>query len=415
MIKKVFEISKWEFLEKVRTRAFILSLIITPALVILISIGGTFLSASQEESTKAIGILDSSMTFYPSLSKILENYKLSNGQPAYIVLNLFQPAEDLNQNMKSADNEVTGGILAGYLLLQIKDNDSLNAEYRSKNAGNFKDVQRIENAIEEVRLRISLIQIGINPDLIKSAVKKINVSEITVKEGKEAQKSDFLTDFLSSIIFIMLLLMMIIYSGQMLVRSLVEEKSNRLIEILVSSCTPEELMAGKIIGLSALGLFQMLIWACIGMALAGSSMIPVSAFNNILIMLVYFVLGFLFYTALFVGIGSIVTTEQEAQQITSYLSLILVLPIAVSATAISNPDSVFVQVLSYIPLTIPAVMLLKINVVNVSTIEIMSTILIMIASIYITIFVASKIFRIGILSYGKKPGFKELISWIREK
>ncbi|HKB85355.1 MAG TPA: ABC transporter permease, partial [Ignavibacteriaceae bacterium] len=140
-----------------------------------------------------------------------------------------------------------------------------------------------------------------------------------------------------------------------------------------------------------------------------------SAFNNIFIMLVYFILGFLFYTALFVGIGSIVTTEQEAQQITSYLSLVLVLPIAISASAIFNPDSLLVEILSFIPLTIPAIMLLKINVVNVPTAEILSTIIIMVASIYITIFAASKIFRIGILSYGKRPGIKELISWIKEK
>jgi ABC-2 type transport system permease protein len=413
-MKKIYEISKWEFLEKVRTKAFILSLIITPALVILISIGGTFLSASGEESTKAIGILDTSMDYFSPLSDILEAYKLNNGQPAYVVFNLIEPAKSLSRNIEEADKEVIRGTISGYLLLQ-KTGDSLNTEYRSENSGNFKDVQRIENAIEEVRLRISLIKMGVNPDLIKSAVKKISVSEITVKEGKEAHKSDFLTEFLSSIIFIMLLLMMIIYSGQMLVRSLVEEKSNRLIEILISSCTPEELMTGKILGLSALGLFQMFIWACIGLVLAGSSMIPLSAFNNISIMLVYFVLGFLFYTAVFVGIGSIVSTEQEAQQITSYLSLMLVLPIAVSASAISNPNSVFVQVLSYIPLTIPAIMLLKINVVNVSTFEIFSTILIMIVSIYLTIFAASKIFRIGILSYGKKPGIKELISWIKEK
>jgi len=209
--------------------------------------------------------------------------------------------------------------------------------------------------------------------------------------------------------------MMIIYSGQMLVRSLVEEKSTKLIEILISSCSPEELMAGKILGLSALGLFQMFIWICIGIALAGSSLIPMSAFDNLWIMLVYFILGFLFYTAVFVGIGSIVTTEQEAQQITSYLSLVLVLPIAISASAITNPNSGLVQILSFIPLTIPAIMLLKINVVRVSTVEILSTITIMLASIYIMIYVASKIFRIGILSYGKRPGIKELISWIKEK
>ena len=413
-MKKVFEISKWEFLEKVKTRAFILSLIVTPALVILISIGGTLISANETETTKAIGIIDSSMVYYFPLSQALEEYKLDNGQPAYVVFNLNHQSDELKGNIETADRDVYKNKIAGYILLK-NYRDSLNVQYRSSSSGSFKDVQRIENAVKEVRVKIGLARLGINPDLLSSSFGNLTVEQVTVKEGNQVKQSDFLSEFLSAIIFIMLLLMMIIYSGQMLVRSLVEEKSNKLIEILISSCTPEELLAGKILGLSALGLFQMFIWTCIGIALAGTSVIPPSAFNNFFIMLVYFILGFLFYTALFVGIGSIVTTEQEAQQITSYLSLILVLPIAISASAIFNPNSILVEVLSFIPLTIPAIMLLKINVVDVPPIEILSTIMIMIASIYITIFAASKIFRIGILSYGKKPGIKELISWIKEK
>ncbi len=413
-MKKVFEISKWEFLEKVKTRAFILSLIVTPALVILISIGGTLISANETETTKAIGIIDSSMVYYFPLSQALEEYKLDNGQPAYVVFNLNHQSDGLKGNIETADRDVYKNKIAGYILLK-NYRDSLNVQYRSSSSGSFKDVQRIENAVKEVRVKIGLARLGINPDLLSSSFGNLTVEQVTVKEGNQVKQSDFLSEFLSAIIFIMLLLMMIIYSGQMLVRSLVEEKSNKLIEILISSCTPEELLAGKILGLSALGLFQMFIWTCIGIALAGTSVIPPSAFNNFFIMLVYFILGFLFYTALFVGIGSIVTTEQEAQQITSYLSLILVLPIAISASAIFNPNSILVEVLSFIPLTIPAIMLLKINVVDVPPIEILSTIMIMIASIYITIFAASKIFRIGILSYGKKPGIKELISWIKEK
>ncbi len=413
-MKKVFEISKWEFLEKVKTRAFILSLIITPALVILISIGGTLISANEQETTKAIGIIDSSMVYYFPLSQALEDYKLDNGQPAYVVFNLNRTTENFRENVETADRDVYKNKISGYILL-LNYGDSLDVQYRSSNSGNFKDVQRIENAVKEVRIKIGLSKLGINPELLSSSFGNITVDQVTVKEGDQVKQSDFLSEFLSAIVFIMLLLMMIIYSGQMLVRSLVEEKSNKLIEILISSCTPEELLAGKILGLSALGLFQMFIWTCIGIALAGSSVIPASAFNNFFIMLVYFVLGFLFYTALFVGIGSIVTTEQEAQQITSYLSLFLVLPIAISASAIFNPNSVLVEVLSFIPLTIPAIMLLKINVIDVPAVEILSTIFIMIASIYITILAASKIFRIGILSYGKKPGIKELISWIKEK
>jgi ABC-2 type transport system permease protein len=210
-------------------------------------------------------------------------------------------------------------------------------------------------------------------------------------------------------------MMMVVYSGQMLVRSMLEERSNRLIEVLVSSSTPEELLAGKVIGLSALGFTQILIWFLIGLTLAGSSLIPLGAFENVLPMLIYFVLGFLFYTTLFVGIGSVVTTEQEAQQITTYISLILLLPVVIAMPAIQNPDFIVIKIFSYIPLTIPSVMLLRLNISPVSTYEIIFTILLMLLSIIIMIKVSAKIFRIGILSYGIKPTFKEIVSWINEK
>jgi ABC-2 type transport system permease protein len=414
-LKKIFEIAKWEFLEKVKTRAFVISLIITPALIITLSIGGTFISTQQQESTQAIGIFDSSMVYYSPLSKTLESYNLENNGQAYVVFNMYRSDLSYLRSLQAADTEVYMNKIMGYILIKSTKKDSLKVEFRSRNSNDFKDVERIENALETVRIKLGLSRLGLNPELLNAYTNKIKVDAVTLKEGNKEEKTDFLSEFISSIIFIMLLLMMIIYSGQMLVRSLVEEKSNKLIEILISSCTPEELLTGKILGLSALGIFQMFIWICIGIALIGGSIIPASSFNHVPVMLVYFVLGFLFYTAIFVGIGSIVTTEQEAQQMTSYLSLVLVLPIAISASAISNPQSLLVQILSFIPLTIPAIMLLKINIVKVPMVELLSTILIMVASIYITIFFASKIFRIGILSYGKRPGLKDIISWLREK
>jgi ABC-2 type transport system permease protein len=210
-------------------------------------------------------------------------------------------------------------------------------------------------------------------------------------------------------------MMMIIYSGGMLVRSLLEEKSSRLMEILISSCTPDELITGKIFGLSALGLTQILIWALVSTTLVNSAVIPAEIFNNILLVLLYFLLGFIFYSSIFVGIGSVVTSEQEAQMITTYLSFILVFPVVFSISIFNNPNSPLISILSYIPLTLPSVMILRINVAPVSSIEIFLTIAIMLVSIYITIIVSSKIFRIGILSYGKRPSIKELISWLKIK
>jgi len=178
--------------------------------------------------------------------------------------------------------------------------------------------------------------------------------------------------------------MMILSSGGMLVRSILEEKSNRLIEILISSCTPMELLTGKIIGLSALGLFQMIVWLLIGFFLVGTNSLPAGVFNHIGLMIIYFILGFIFYTGIFVGIGAIVTTEQESQQVTSYLSIILILPVVFSITAIQNPNSELVKILLYIPFTTPSIMLLRFNITQVPTGEIILTLIILIISIIVS-------------------------------
>jgi len=414
-MKKIWTIAKWEYLEKVKTKTFIVSIILTPIIIIAFSLLPTLLSDEEMPRVKTIGVIDTSGTYFNLLQAELEEFKIENQQPQYLLINLTERNKTTDQIKTSANNAVLKGRLEGYILLRFPDNDSLIAEYRSESIGNFRDVGRIESAINSVRIRKKLQQEGIQPELASFIQTKIELKHVKVEDDGVEGRQDFLITFFSSFIFILLLMMMVVYSGQMLVRSMLEERSNRLIEVLVSSSTPEELLAGKVIGLSSLGFTQIFIWFLIGLALAGSSLIPLGAFENILPMLIYFVLGFLFYTTLFVGIGSVVTTEQEAQQITTYISLILLLPVVIAMPAIQNPDFIVIKIFSYIPLTIPSVMILRLNISPVTTYEIIFTILIMLLSIIIMIKISAKIFRIGILSYGIKPTFKEIVSWINEK
>lgn len=240
------------------------------------------------------------------------------------------------------------------------------------------------------------------------------MNQIKIEKPGEEVKGGFEMVFFSSIIFILLLMMMIIYSGQMLVRCMLEEKSNRLIEILISSCTPQDLLFGKVLGLSTLGLTQVLVWLLIGFSLIGASIVPMTSFDSIHLILLYFILGFIFYTTLFVGIGSVASTEQEAQQITSYLSLLLVLPSIFIISTLQNPDSSLVRILSYIPFTLPSVMILRVNVSPIPIWEILVTVLIMIFSILIVMKISSRIFRFGILYFGKMPTLKEIKVWLKE-
>ncbi len=414
-MKKTFIVARWEFLEKIKTKAFIISIFLTPLIIIAFSVAPTLLSNEEAEHTKAIGIVDTSKVYLDKLINELSKYKLENQQPNYVAINLTNNELTLSAQKYSADNYVFTNRVDSYILILNGGTDSVKLEYRSGSAGNFKDEDRIESSFNKIKINLTLTKEKVSPEIINLISKKTELKSIKIEENGKEGKADFLVIFFSSFIFILLLMMMTIYSGQMLVRSLIEEKSNRLIEILISSCSTEELLTGKILGLSLLGLFQIFIWSVIGLSLSGASVIPASVFDHLFILLLYFIMGFIFYSAIFVGVGSIVSTEQEAQQITGYLNLFIILPVVLAIPAIQNPNSLLVTILSYIPFTLPSIMLLRINTSPIPLWEILLTITIMSGSIYFIILISAKIFKIGILSYGKRPSFKELVEWIKLK
>ena len=414
-MKKTLIIAKWEYIEKIRTKAFIISMFVTPAILLLFTLAPTWFTRHQEESTKAYGVIDTSGIYFNQLRYNLEKIKLKDDQPKYLIINLFDKKDNLRQLKKSADMDVVQNKLQGYIIILNGGTDNININFRSKGSGSFDDLGKIEETFNKVKNKIQLEKAGVDASVINSVSKYVEINPIKIEENGRESKADFLTLFFSSFIFIMLLMMMILSTGGMLVRSLLEEKSNRLIEILISSCSKKELLAGKVIALSGLGFTQILIWCVLGLITAQSALVPIEAFDNIFPMLGFFILGYVFYVSIFVGIGSIVSTDQEAQQLTSYISIILILPTIFAVSAIQNPGSTLIKVLSYIPFTSASIMMLRLKIETIPVGEILSVVLIMLITIYLTIIFSSKLFKIGILSYGKRPAIKELIRWIREK
>lgn len=413
-MRKIITISLWEYLEKVKTKAFIISLIMTPLLIITVTLLPSLLLRENGPKVEVIGIIDTSGVYFNYLEEEFQKYKLPNGQNNYLLINLNDISSSYEGITRIADKDVIKNLLDGYLIIEVTKPNYLFAEYRSNLFGNFKVVGRFEEALNYFRTKNVLEKAGVPSRVLAEIQERTIIHQRKISEGGNSTDLDFLTTFFLSVVFILLLMMMVVYSGQMLVRSMIEEKSSRLIEMLISSSTPDELLTGKLFGLSLLGITQIIIWVLIGMSLVASSILPVAAFKNIIPMLAYFILGFLFYASLFIGIGSTVNTEQQAQHVTTYLSLILMLPVVVAMPAIQNPDFILTKVFSYIPLTIPTVMLLRLNVQNVSNFEIFFSIIIMIFSIFIVTKVSAKIFRIGILSYGNTPTLKEIFHWIKE-
>ncbi|MCK9426875.1 MAG: ABC transporter permease [Ignavibacteriaceae bacterium] len=414
-MNKFLAIAKWEFMEKIKSKAMIISFFLTPLIILGFSILPSVFVEKDDASTQAIGIIDNTQKYFPSLTEKLSEFKLEDKQPRYVIINLFKQNEQADSLKAEANRNVVKKKIEGYIFLSENGKKEIVFEYRSLSLGNFNDYRRFEDCFNKIRRVQEFKKANIDTALVAHLLNNVEMNTVKIDEKGKESSADFKSQYFSSFIFIMVLFMVIMISGGMLVRSLVEEKSNRLIEIIVSSCRPDDILKGKILGLSGLTLSQIVVWALIGTAFAGQGIVMFASFQNLFLLFVYFILGFVLYTAIFVGVGSIVTTEQEAQQITGYLSMITISPIVIMIPAMQNPDSLLIRVFSYIPLTTPGVMILRLNSAPISTIEILATLLELILSIYLVIKVSSKIFRIGILSYGKMPNLKELFAWLREK
>lgn len=412
---KFLIVAKWEFLEKIKSKAFLFSLVILPVIMVVFGVLPTLLATQTEEKSVIIGIIDESNLILPALEQRLrEKYKLESGEPVYVLRNLTNlGSSDEGQRKALATIMVSEDEIEGYFSIPPTVFDSGRVEYRAENVGNFRVVERFSRTMEEIIVAKRLSERGYDPGLVRKLTTNIDIRALKVtSEGRESE-SGFMETFFSAYIFIMMLMFMVMTSGQLLIRSVVEEKSNRVIEVLLSSCSAQDLMIGKILGLSGLGLLQIMIWGIIAFAISMKTGATVVSPEHILLLLVYFLLGYLMYSAIFVGAGSPVTTEQEAQQITTYVSLTLVFPIILAVPAMQNPDSTLIKILTFVPLLTPAFMLMRIPIQMPPTWEILATIGMLLFFTVFCMWAAGKIFRIAILVYGKRPSLVELSRWIR--
>ncbi len=412
-MKKAFEVAKWEYLQKLLSKEFIISVVLTPVIFIVFSLLPTLLADKDSDAPKAITILDSTGLYESDLRNALEMEKLEDGQPRYLIpKTVFEPGQVTATKKRLDDSVFNNKVLEGYIYIYEQADSGLQLEYRSKSMGNFRDLNIIDSKFNNIRREKMLKKENLSQGLLDSLTKEVDLRSVKITlEGSE--KINFQTQFFSTFVIIMALFFIIMFTGGSLVRSLVEEKSNRLIEIILSSCRPDDLLMGKVMGLTLLVLTQLGIWALLAFGYAGPLIATSSAFQNLHIVIPYFLLAFLFYVSIFVGVGSIVNTEQEAQQITSYLTLLIIFPVVLLMPIIQNPDQELVKIFAYIPFTSPLVMIARMNVVHIPLHEHLIAMGILILSIALVIKVSVKIFRIGILSYGKIPSFKELMNWLR--
>ena len=414
-MNKALVVARWEYFEKVKSKAFIISLFLTPIIMVAMGVLPSVFATQEDEEPKAIGVIDLSRELAGIFAeKMRDRYKLPNGQPRYILEPLATGRDfDFGKVRAEADRKVMQDEIEGYCIIGADVRSDSLIEYRSKNVGDFRIQNRIEEVMRQIITEKRIAALGLDPALLKEIKFTLEVRPVKLSSSGEEEEARFERVFFSAYIFLMMLFFLILTSGQLLVRSVIEEKSNRIVEVLVSSCSPTDLMAGKVLGLSALGFTQMGFWGIIGLAVSLQFAVDMVRLDQALLLALYFILGYLFYAGVFIAFGSPLTTEQEAQHVTSYLVLVLIIPLVLAIPAMQSPNATWIKVLTYIPFLTPTMMALRIPIQSPSVGEILSTVLLMILSIYAVMWTAGRIFRVAILATGKRPRLREVAQWIR--
>jgi ABC-2 type transport system permease protein len=245
---------------------------------------------------------------------------------------------------------------------------------------------------------------------------------VDVDATQAGKNADTVSSYVAIYVLFFLMYMVILLYGMNVARSIIEEKTSRVFEVLLATIRPEEMMAGKVIGVGAVGLTQVAVWLLTAIILTSTSIVTSLAggsvhvslnASQIIFFVVYFLLGYLLYSSIAAALGAMVNSEQELQQ----LNMILVMPLAgcmfALSTVIPNPDGLPAKIISLIPFCSPLIMYMRISLGHPSAKEIGLSIVLMMVSIYAILWVASRIYRVGILMYGKKPNLPEILRWLK--
>ncbi len=432
-MKKVWIIIEREYLTRVKKKSFLITTILAPVGFALFFIAVVFLSG-YGESKKRVAVIDESGYFKGNFA---DNNSL------YFSF-IDTPLKKLELTYKNMNYD---GIL--YIPELANLTNIRGIEYRSdKNLG-IKPQQYIQNEIERVAKSVKIEQANIDKDLMQQLA-DVNVKMQTIIYGEEGEKSGstLIATALGYIMGFTIYMVMFIY-GTMVMRSVIEEKNNRILEVMASSVKPFQLMLGKIIGVGAVGITQFILWGILvfftnmilgivfsanlaemqqmamsqsaaGMpdadqyeaAMALSSLKDVNFTQIGIMFLLYFFGGYLLYGSLFAAIGAASSEDQDSQSLNFIVSIPIIISIFIMMTAIQEPENDLAFWGSVIPFTSPVVMPALIPF-GVPAWQIVISLTMLTAGFIFTTWIAAKIYRVGILMYGKKVSLKELLKWLR--
>ncbi len=412
MNAKLWAIVKREYIERVRSKAFVIGTILGPLLMAaLIVVPG--LAARAKGKPLRLSAIQENGDLGPAVAKALAEQK-SDGKPRFQVV---EPAE-IGTTEADFTRAVRQGRLDGYLALPKDAMESATATYYGRNVSNFGQLGNIREAASGVLVTRRLEGAGLDADRVKDLTRDLTMKRMSVSETGE--REDRGAAMVLALVLLMILYVSILVWGQAVLSSVIEEKTSRVVEVMAAGVSSTTLLLGKLVGVGGAGLTQFLVWSMSLLAVSLASAGAIGGFTMpeitplmLVSFVLFFLLGYFFYSALYAAIGSAVNTVQEAQGLVFPVMLPIILAMVCWPAVLQAPDGPLAFTVSMIPGMSPLIMFLRIVVQTPPMWQILLSMALLVAGILGVVWFAARVYRVGILMYGKRPTFPEILRWVR--
>jgi ABC-2 type transport system permease protein len=410
---KLWAVVKREYVERVRTKAFVIGTILGPIVMGALMVVPMIAARSKSKPLR-VAVVDWSGDLHGPVEQALrdavdDDRKRFDVQPA--------AAEDPDAAEAACKKAVLEKSLDGCLSLPRDVVGTAKASYFGRNVSNFSDIRTLERTVSKVLVTRRLTSAGLDAGRVDDLTRGLDLR--TVRVSEQGEREDKGAAMLLAMILMMILYAGLLMWGQAVMTSVIEEKTSRVVEVMASGVPSTTLLMGKLLGVGGAGLTQYLVWALslLGVSLASGSLgatgMPEVTWLMLASFVLFYVLGFLFYAALYAAIGAAVNTAQEAQSLAFPVLVPIILAMVCWPAVMQSPDGTLAFTVSMIPGMSPLMMFLRIVILTPPVWQILLSVALLALGILGTVWVAARVYRVGILMYGKRPTFPEMMRWVR--
>ena len=413
-MRNILLIARREYLEQIHGRAFMFSTVLVPLLIVAL-LGWAALTNRKAVTGKHVAIAADNAEIANRV-----RYEMLSDKDAKFTVELVAPAtqEDIAALLKQVHDKAIDGLLS----INTSSNGAVTATYTSLSSGGFANIGGLQNALNRGLIDERMIARGIKPAEADELLKRVSVETLQLNKEGETEQSKGSTPFYKAVLMAFLLSMPIMLYGLDMARAIIEEKNSRIFEVMLSITRADDLLAGKLVGVGAVGLTQIAIWMTAATLFLGSSLAASVLSGSLsihfslmegLFFPVYFVLGFALFSTLFSGLAATCETSQDLQKFMPLAIIPLYLSMGILPVLLKDPNSIWAVAASLFPLTAPYVMLPRMGLEAVPLWQLAASLGLLILAIWATLWVSSRLYRVGILMYGKRATLPELVRWLR--